>query len=132
MRTTITKHTDRSKVRASDVPHGFYIQGMYLEGAHWDRERGMLIESYPSELYDELPIMLLEHYVFEERKARRLSAKTQFYECPVYKIVQRSGVINSTGLNSNFVLDLSIRIGEDRQPAEFTMMGTAIFLSLKY
>lgn len=41
---------------------GAYIQGLYLEGARWDRQERKLAESYPKVLVDLLPIVSLKQF----------------------------------------------------------------------
>ena len=36
---------------------GVYVNGMFLEGARWDRDSGTLAESLPKIVFDSLPIV---------------------------------------------------------------------------
>lgn len=33
-------------------PEGFYIYGMFLDGARWNRDEAIIDEQFPSVLYD--------------------------------------------------------------------------------
>ena len=35
---------------------GCYVHGLYLEGCRWDAGRGVLGESYPKQLFVEMPV----------------------------------------------------------------------------
>ena len=42
---------------ADRAPSGCYVNGLYLEGAKWDLQRGCLTKSLPKVLTEELPIL---------------------------------------------------------------------------
>ncbi|DBA95316.1 TPA: Dynein heavy chain cytoplasmic [Trebouxia sp. C0006] len=54
--TKLTKLTDPAQV-AEKPRHGCYITGLYLEGAGWDPEQGVLARQEPKVLVTELPIV---------------------------------------------------------------------------
>ena len=64
---------------------GCYIHGLFLEGARWNHEKHELGESRPKELYTDMPVMWLKP------KENRIAPDSGFYECPVYKTLQRAG-----------------------------------------
>jgi dynein heavy chain len=78
------------------------FQGLFIEGARWDRDRMVLAESLPKILYDSLPVIWLRPGE-TEKFAERL-----VYQCPVYKTSARRGVLSTTGHSTNFVLMLDI------------------------
>ena len=47
----------RMEVGSEERPEdGCYVHGLYLEGCRWDAGRGVLGESYPKQLFVEMPV----------------------------------------------------------------------------
>jgi dynein heavy chain len=102
---------------------GVYIKGIWLEGARWDPDRMMLAECRPKELFAPAPIVWLKP------TERAKFAKFQHYMCPVYKTLERHGVLKTTGHSSNY-LD-SFKFPTDRPPSHWTLRGVAGVLSIE-
>jgi len=112
------------KYDTADIPpeDGVYCIGIYLEGARWDRDSGVLAEARPKELFDKVPIIL-----FKPTKADEI-LENEDYKCPVYKTSERKGTLSTTGHSTNFVLFL--KLPSDHPQNHWIKRGVACLCSL--
>lgn len=82
-------------------PEGFYIYGMFLDGARWNREEMIIDEQIPSVLYDTMPAIWFKPFV-------DYKPDPDFYIAPVYKTGVRAGVLTTTGQSSNFIIGVEV------------------------
>lgn len=61
-------------------------------------ESGLIAVSKPRELYVQMPII---HLLPTDEKVNK---STNTYECPIYKTINRQGMLSTTGHSSNFVM----------------------------
>jgi dynein heavy chain, axonemal len=102
---------------------GAYVNGIFLEGARYDQQKGIVSESKPKELFTKLPIIWLRP---EENRPK----PTNIYRCPCYKILTRAGELSTTGHSTNYVISIEL---PSNQPQEtWVKRGVASFLSLTY
>ncbi|KAG5345241.1 DYH1 protein, partial [Acromyrmex charruanus] len=102
--------------------NGCVIYGLFLEGCRWDGN--YLVESLPKELFTDMPPILVlpeVHHVIPPHK---------IYVCPVYKTIERSGTLSTTGHSSNFVLAIEIPI--DKPQSHWIKRGVALICTLDY
>ena len=115
-----TPHTEIAR----GPPDGCYIRGLFLEGAGWDYESHVLVESKPKELYVDMPVIWLNPV--KDRSGQRAGK----YDCPVYKTLTRAGTLSTTGHSTNFVL--YVEIPSDRDASHWINRSVALFTSLLY
>lgn len=113
--TRVTKFTS-----PDDIEHGLedgcYVRGLYLEGAAWDTERGILCQQQPKVLVSELPI--LEVTPMEAAKVKRHGT----FCTPVYVTQNRR---NAMGVGLVFEADL----GTAAHSSHWVLQGVALSLN---
>ncbi len=60
----------------------------------------------------------------------RVIPTTGIYNCPLYKVVSRSGTLSTTGHSTNFVMFLELKTGDNEE--KWIVAGVAAFLALRY
>eukprot|EP01116_Phalansterium_solitarium_P008654 TRINITY_DN225_c0_g1_i6.p1 TRINITY_DN225_c0_g1~~TRINITY_DN225_c0_g1_i6.p1 ORF type:complete len:4288 (+),score=2116.54 TRINITY_DN225_c0_g1_i6:207-13070(+) len=116
---------------------GCYIKGLYLEGAAWDADNGILQEARPRELFSPMPIIWLSPLVPSVGRQSKTAAHKQpaasavshsSYACPVYRTTNRFGVLSTTGHSTNYVLTIDVPSRDDDK--KWIARGVAMFCCL--
>lgn len=103
---------------------GVFIYGLYLEGCRWNKTIHMIDESKPKQLFVECPL------IWYVPKQNREPPTSGIYNCPVYKVLSRTGTLSTTGHSTNFVHFIEMPTKEDEE--NWIRGGVALFLALRY
>jgi len=106
------------------APDGCYIQGLFLEGARWDSEKGVLAESHPKDLYTQMDVIWLKPV------PNRVQPVKGVYRCPVYKTLKRAGTLSTTGHSTNFVVTIDLPSAHDQK--HWIKRGVGLIAALNY
>ncbi|KAH6566356.1 hypothetical protein BASA62_006741 [Batrachochytrium salamandrivorans] len=105
----------------NDGEDGVLVSGLFLEGARWDKEKRLIQDSYPMEMYSIMPpIRLLP--------TQTAPQKDKSYVCPLYKTSARAGTLSTTGHSTNFVV--AIFLPSDKPSDYWVAKGVALLCQL--
>ena len=132
-----------------------FCNGLFLEAARWDNDKGELAQSKLGEIYtgacaaSASTVLAAAQVVFKfgspEQSMPALFASIEFppvhflpeldhhcdpnkYECPTYKTAIRKGALSTTGMSTNYVV--AIELKTPVKPTTWVMAGAALLLNL--
>ncbi|KOC63714.1 Dynein beta chain, ciliary [Habropoda laboriosa] len=104
--------TKKNKEEFTSAPRdGAYIHGIFMEGARWDVQTGLIVDSKPKELFPAMPVINVRAITQDKQDLRNM------YECPVYKTRTRG---------PTYVWTFNLKSKE--KPAKWTLAGVALLL----
>ncbi|KAM3614782.1 uncharacterized protein V6R79_018954 [Siganus canaliculatus] len=113
----MTLTVDVTKKTKEDFGHppreGAYIHGLFMEGARWDSQTGVISEALLRDLTPSMPVLYVRAVPAEEQELKST------YECPVYRTKQRG---------PTYVWTLHLRTKQP--PAKWIAAGVALLLSV--
>ena len=92
---------------------GAYVHGLYMEGARWDMQTGLISEARLKELAPKMPVIFIRAIPVDRQDNRNV------YDCPVYKTKMRG---------PTFVWTFNLKTKE--KPARWTLGGIALLLQV--
>nr|XP_033702632.1 dynein heavy chain 9, axonemal isoform X2 [Tursiops truncatus] len=92
---------------------GAYIHGLFMEGARWDAQAGVITEGKLKELAPPMPVLLLKAIPADKQDC------CSTYPCPVYKTCQRG---------PTYVWTLHLKTKE--KPSKWVLAGVALLLQV--
>ena len=114
--TKVTPYTDPAQI--TEKPrHGCYVQGLFLEGAGWDLQKGGLCRQDPKVLVTELPI--LQIIPIEAAKLKLSNT----YTAPVYVTQSRR-----SAMGTGHVVDATLATTD--HPSIWILQGVALLLNI--
>ena len=106
--------TKKNKEDFSSPPReGAYINSLYMEGARWDTQTGMIGDARLKELAPTMPVVFVRAIPVDKADMRNV------YQCPVYKTKQRG---------PTFVWTFNLKTKE--KPAKWTLAGVGLLLQV--
>ncbi|XP_075314376.1 dynein axonemal heavy chain 9 [Odontesthes bonariensis] len=106
--------TKKNREDFSSPPReGAYIHGLYMEGARWDTQTGMIVDARLKELTPTMPVIFIKAIPVDKQENKNV------YQCPVYKTRQRG---------PTYVWTFNLKTKEN--PSKWTLAGVALLLQI--
>ncbi|MEE6466367.1 hypothetical protein FKM82_006924 [Ascaphus truei] len=108
---------DVTKKTKDDYGHppreGAYICGLFMEGARWDIQAGMIADARLKDLTPPMPVIYVRAIPVDKQEIKNV------YECPVYKTKKRG---------PTYVWTFNLKTKE--KPAKWVLAGVALLLTV--
>ncbi|XP_043280362.1 dynein beta chain, ciliary isoform X1 [Venturia canescens] len=104
--------TKKNKEEFTTAPReGAYVHGIFMEGARWDVQAGIIVDSRAKELFPSMPVINIRAITQDKQDLRNM------HECPLYKTRTRG---------PTFVWTFNLKTKD--KPAKWTLAGVALLL----
>jgi dynein heavy chain len=107
-------------------PTGCLVYGLFIDGARWDDNEGVIAESLPKVLFDSIPHI----HIVPCETSKDTTDKKMMYTSPVYKTSERKGTLSTTGHSTNFVMSMLLPIARQHNEKYWTKRGVACLTQL--
>lgn len=104
---------NEKEIFSSAPRDGAYIQGLFMEGARWDVQAGIIMDSRLKELFPPMPVINVRAITQDKQDLRNM------YECPVYKTRTRG---------PTYIWTFNLKTKD--KPAKWTLAGVALLLQI--
>uniref|UniRef100_A0A8B9IKL9 Dynein axonemal heavy chain 9 n=1 Tax=Anser cygnoides TaxID=8845 RepID=A0A8B9IKL9_ANSCY len=98
---------------ASPPREGAYVHGLFMEGARWDAQAGIITDARLKELTPAMPVIFIKAIPADKQDIRSV------YPCPVYKTRQRG---------PTYVWTFNLKTREN--PSKWVLAGVALLLQI--
>ncbi|KGL87447.1 Dynein heavy chain 9, axonemal, partial [Charadrius vociferus] len=98
---------------ASPPREGAYVHGLFMEGARWDAQTGIITDARLKELTPAMPVIFIKAIPADKQDIRSV------YPCPVYKTRQRG---------PTYVWTFNLKTREN--PSKWVLAGVALLLQI--
>ncbi|MGH0141371.1 UNVERIFIED_CONTAM: hypothetical protein FKN15_073834 [Acipenser sinensis] len=106
--------TKKNREDFSSPPReGAYVHGLFMEGARWDTQTGIMADARLKELTPPMPVIFIKAIPVDKQETRNV------YPCPVYKTRQRG---------PTFVWTFNLKTKEN--PSKWALAGVALLLQI--
>ncbi|RVE68725.1 hypothetical protein OJAV_G00094270 [Oryzias javanicus] len=106
--------TKRNPEDYSSPPReGAYIHGLFMEGAQWDTQKGLIVSARMKELTSPMPVIYIKAVPADKQENKDI------YRCPVYRTRQRG---------PTYVWTFNLKTKE--KPSTWTIAGVALLLQV--
>ncbi|XP_063312141.1 dynein axonemal heavy chain 9 [Pelobates fuscus] len=106
--------TKKNREDFSSPPReGAYVHGLYMEGARWDTQTGIITDARLKELTPAMPVIFIKAIPVDKQDTRNV------YACPVYKTRQRG---------PTYVWTFNLKTKEN--PSKWVLAGLALLLQI--
>ncbi|XP_041078235.1 dynein heavy chain 9, axonemal-like [Polyodon spathula] len=106
--------TKKNREDFSSPPReGAYVHGLFMEGARWDTQTGIMTDARLKELTPPMPVIFIKAIPVDKQETRNV------YPCPVYKTRQRG---------PTFVWTFNLKTKEN--PSKWALAGVALLLQI--
>ncbi|XP_058477020.1 dynein heavy chain 9, axonemal isoform X3 [Solea solea] len=106
--------TKKNREDFSSPPReGAYVHGLYMEGARWDTQSGLIVDARLKELTPSVPVIFIRAVPVDKRESKST------YPCPVYKTRQRG---------PTYVWTFNLKTKDN--PSKWTLAGVALLLQI--
>lgn len=110
----MTKEEQEEKLEDCEV-----VYGLFLEAAQFSYETMEIEDTQGKQLINKCPHIALKPTTDSKQGG------AMFYECPLYKTMDRRGVLSTTGHSTNFVITVNLPSKEN--PQFWIKRGVALF-----
>ena len=121
---------------------GCIINGPFLEGCRWNDDEMVLDESKPKELYVPFPCIFFKPvkdrvlpygptpwFATIDKEAEADPTKITAYVCPMYKTLERRGLLMTSGHSTNYIMN--VEVPSKKPQAWWIKRSVALFCGLR-